>query len=95
MCLKYFLKKYEELRVFRLILDYSLIHNELLGNISDNITWKLSEKIKIKGAIIWIHHLSMKIDGGGQIGIAMKNIDTRNISSVAKNAKKRENVLDM
>ena len=35
LCLKYFLKKDEEFRVFRLILSYSLIRNEFLGNRSN------------------------------------------------------------
>ena len=35
LCLRYFLKKDEEFRVFVLRLDYSLIHNEFLGNKSD------------------------------------------------------------
>ena len=35
LCLKYFLKKYEQFRVFGLRLAYILIHNELLVNRSD------------------------------------------------------------
>ena len=57
------------------------------------ITWKLSERGK--WSIIWRHHLPKQRNGGGQIGIAVQNIDTSNTSDMATNAEKSENVLHM
>ena len=93
LCLKYFLKKDEEFRVLRLILVYSLIHNEFLGNRSDRDN--LETLSKKKG----VHYLETAPDHAkkwrGQIGTVVQNIDTSNISAVAQNARKREDVLHM
>ena len=38
-------------------------------------------------SIIWRQHLTMQINGGGQIGIVVQNIDTSNTSAVEKKEK--------
>ena len=51
LCLKYFLKKYEEFGDFRLKLSYSLIHNELLYTRRDR------DKLETLKNIKRVHHL--------------------------------------
>ena len=49
------------------------------------ITWRVSEIIKV--SIIWRQHVPIKINGGGQIGIEVQNMDAINTSAVAKMGK--------
>ena len=86
LCLKYFLKKDIQFRVFRLTVAYSLLHNEFLGIMSDKYN---SEDLRNKKTtIIWRQHLPMQRNLGGQIGVVVQNLDTRNTYTVTKNAKK-------
>ena len=65
---------------------YSLIHNELLGNSSDIDNFKALRNNNV--SIFWKQDFPMKINVGGQIGVVINNIDTSNISYMAKNPKK-------
>ena len=91
-CLKYFLKKYEYLRCFRLRLEYSLIKHSYLGNNSDK--FNLEKIIKNKR----VHNLETAPDHAnkwrGQIDIVVQIIDTRDTYTMGENAKS-DNLLHM
>ena len=86
-CLKYFLKKDEYFRTFRLIFAYILIQNEFLVTRSDKYNL---EGIKEKRVQNLETSLAYAKNGQGQIGIMVQNIDTSNISGVAKTKKGRK-----
>ena len=84
LCPKYFLKKYEEFMFLVLILAYSLIKNEFLGNRSyrDNLE-TLRNKKRVRNLETETAHANKQ------------KLYTRNTSSVATNSMKSENVLHM